>query len=48
MKVFRTTRKAEKAEEDTSGNSRGVGATVKMILLATHSRISNLAFVETP
>lgn len=47
MKVFRTTRKAEKAE-DTNGNSRSVGAIVKMILLATHSRISNLAFVETP
>lgn len=27
---------------------KGVGATVKAILLATHSRISNLAFVETP
>ena len=48
MKVFRTTRKAEKAEEDINGNSRSVGAIVKMILLATHSRISNLAFVETP
>ena len=46
VESFQDNRKAEKAE-DTNGSSRGVGAIVKMILLATHSKTSNLAFVET-